>query len=144
MSAYLPAVWSSIGSDTFDRQIDRIFDDAVRAMATDAPGWGPACDAWEDRDGFYVEVALPGWEPKDVTLEVNNQILAIKGARKEETAREITYHLHEIGRQPFVRLFKLPASVDHEKANATQKNGLLAISFPKKEEAKVRQILIEG
>ena len=144
MTAYLPTLWSSLGTDTFDRQIDRIFDDAVRGSAPDAPAWIPPCNAWEDGEGFYVQVALPGWEPKDVTVEVNNQMLMIKGGRREDSGGKATYYLREIWHQPFVRMFKLPASVDHDKATATQKSGLLAIAFPKKEEAKVRQILIEG
>lgn len=144
MSVYLPTLWSSIGSDAFDRQIDRMFDEALGAAGSASHAWSPSCDAWEDGDGFTVEVALPGWDPKDVTVEVHDQVLAIKGTRKDEEQRAGTHHLREIGHGPFMRLFKLPNSVDYDKATATQKNGLLVINFPKREEAKVRQITIEG
>ena len=144
MSAYLPTMWSAMGSDAFNRQIDRIFEEAVHSMSTDVATWAPPCNAWEDGDGFYVQVALPGWDPKDVALEVNNQALAIKGMRTDKSDTTGTYHLREIQQRPFVRLFRLPASVDHEKGSATHKNGLLTITFPKREEAKVRQILIQG
>ncbi|HSA60905.1 MAG TPA: Hsp20/alpha crystallin family protein [Nitrospiraceae bacterium] len=144
MSTYLPAVLSSIRPDAFDRQIDRIFDEALRAFGTPDQAWAPASNAWEDDNGFYVQVALPGWEPKDIALEVNNQVLAVKGERKDEGAQVEKYHFREIGGDRFMRLFQLPTFVDHEKASATHKNGLLTISFPKREEAKSRRILIEG
>jgi HSP20 family protein len=144
MTSYVPTVMSSIRQDAFDRQIDRMLDDALRAFGTGDQTWTPACNAWEDGNGFYVQVALPGWESKDISLEVNNQVLTVKGERKEEPAQAERYHLQEIGSGPFVRAFKLPTFVDHDKASATQKSGLLTIAFPKREEAKCRRILIEG
>lgn len=144
MSTYLPAMLSPMGTDAFDRQIDRIFDDALRTFGTPGRNWAPACNAWEDDNGFYVQVALPGWEPKEIALEVNNQVLAVRGERKAEDNQAHTYHLREIGGERFERLFNLPTFVDHDNASATQRNGMLTITFPKREEAKCRRILIEG
>ncbi len=145
MSTYLPAVFSTVRPDTFDRQIDRMFEDALRAFGTSDAAWVPACNAWEDSNGFYVQMALPGWEPKDVALEVNNQMLSVKGERTEETSGGSGKHLiREIADGRFVRAFKLPTTVDHAKASANYKNGLLTISFPKREDAKPRRIVIEG
>lgn len=144
MTAYLPNVISSIRPDAIDRQIDRVFDEALRAFGTTEPAWAPDCNAWEDDNGFYVQMALPGWESKDIALEVNNQMLWVKGEGNEDTTGSRKYHLREIADGRFVRMFKLPTVVDHDKASATHKNGLLTISFPKREEAKSRRILIEG
>lgn len=144
MSIYLPSVISAIRTDAFDRQIDHMFDEALRAFGTPESSWAPECNAWEDDNGFYVEMALPGWEPKDIALEVNNQILSVKGERNDEAVDSRKYHVREIADGRFVRLFKLPTVVDHDKASATHKNGLLKVSFPKREEAKCRRILIEG
>jgi HSP20 family protein len=142
MSTYMPSVWSSIRPDVFDRQIDRLFDEALREFGASAQDWVPACNVWEDENGFYVQAALPGWEPHQISLEVNNKTLTIKGERTSEEAGQ--YHLHEIGGSHFTRLFTLPKFIDHEKAKAAQANGLLTISFPKREEAKARRILIEA
>ena len=144
MSSYVPTVVSSISPDLFNRQIDRMFDEALRAFGTSGQAWAPACNAWEDGAGFYVEVALPGWETKDISLEIDNQVLTVKGERGAEHAPEGTYHLREIAGGRFARLFKLPTFVDQDKASATHKNGLLTVSFPKREEAKCRRIMIEG
>lgn len=128
--------------DVFDRQIDRMFDEVLRGLETGGQNWVPASNVWEDENGFYVQVALPGWEPKEISLEVKEKMLTVKGQRAGEETRQ--YHLQEIAAGNFARLFTLPASVDHEKARAVHANGLLTISFPKGEEVKARRILIEA
>lgn len=145
MSSYVPAVMSSMGQETFDQQIDRILEDALRAFGDSEPRWWvPACNVWDDDDGFYVQMALPGWEASEISLELNQQILTVKGARKEETESTGRYHMQEIPSGSFERRFRLPAFVDCDKASATHKNGLLTISLPKREEARSRRIQIEG
>ena len=133
---------SYMSPDVFERQIDRIFDEVLHGLETSSQNWVPACNVWEDENGFYVQVALPGWEPKEISLEVKEKMLTVKGERSGEETRR--YHLQEIARGNFARLFTLPASIDHEKARAVHANGLLTISFPKREEAKARRILIEA
>jgi HSP20 family protein len=125
--------------DVFDRQIDRMFDEVLRGLETGGQNWVPASNVWEDENGFYVQVALPGWEPKEISLEVKEKMLTVKGERAAEELRQ--YHLQEIAAGNFARLFTLPASVDHENARAVHANGLLTISFLKREEAR---ILIEA
>ena len=144
MTAYLPSVISAIRSNGFDQQIDRMFDEALRALGTSERGWAPNCNVWDDENGFYVQMALPGWEPKDVALEVNHQVLSVKGSATAEAGTSHNYSVREIADGSFVRLFKLPTVVDHDKASASFKNGLLTISFPRREEAKPRRIEIEG
>jgi HSP20 family protein len=142
MTTYLPALMSSIGQESFDRQIDRMFDEAVRSFSKARTAWAPACNAWEDDHGFYVQVALPGWEAKDVSIEVENRVLTVKGERKDEETPGRTVHVWEVTGDQFVRSFRLPTFVDHNKASASHKNGLLTITFPKLEEAKPRRIAI--
>lgn len=144
MTSYLPSVISTIRTDAFDRQVDRLFNEALRAFDAGDQTWAPASNAWEDENGFYVQLALPGWEPKDITLEVNNQVLTVKGERSIQLNDSEKYYLHEIPQGQFTRLFRLPSFVEHDKATATQKHGLLTITFPKREEAKCRRIMIDG
>lgn len=144
MNGYLPSVISSVRTDEFDRQIDQLFNEAMRAFGVSDDRWTPDCNVWEDDNGFYVQMALPGWEPKDITLEMNNEILTVKGERNAQQSEGLRYHLREIAAGRFTRAFKLPGFVDQDKASATHKHGLLTVTFPKKEEAKPRQILIEG
>lgn len=144
MTSYHAAVMAPIGQDSFDRQIDRLLEDAVSAFGVHGAAWAPSSNAWEDDNGFYVQMALPGWDPQDVSLEVTKHALSIKGERKEDSGSGRTFHVKEIADGRFLRLFRLPTSIDSEKASAAQKNGLLTVTFPKREEAKSRRIMIEG
>lgn len=144
MSSYVPAVMSSMGQDTFDRQIDRILEDALRAFGGSEPQWWmPACNVWDDDNGFYVQMAVPGWEPNDIGLELNQHVLTVKGTRKQDAESTERYHLQEIPNGSFERRFRLPSFVDSDKASAAYKNGLLTITLPKREEARSRRIHIE-
>lgn len=143
MSSYVPMVMSSMREEAFNRQIDRMLDEALRTFGTPGQGWVPACNVWDDENGFYVQIALPGWEANQIALEVNHRMLTVKGERKEESGVADRYHLQEIGGASFERIFHLPDFVDREKASATHKNGLLTITFPKREEARSRRILID-
>lgn len=142
MSSVMPTMMPSRREEGLDRQIDRMLDEALRAFGTSGDGWVPACNVWDDENGFYVQAALPGWEASQIALEVNHQIVTIKGERTEDHAEGHRYHLREFAATRFSRLFRLPSSVDHDKASATYKNGLLTVVFPKREEAKCRRILI--
>ena len=144
MTNYRAALMNPIGQDSFDRKIDRLLEEAVSAFGATESTWTPASNAWEDDNGFYLQLALPGWEPQEVSLELTNQILSIKGERKEESGPAHSFHLQEIGDGRFMRFFRLPTYIDQEKVSAVQKNGLLTVSFPKREEAKSRRIVIEG
>jgi HSP20 family protein len=145
MTSYQIALMNPVGQHPFDRSIDRLFQDAVSASESQGAPWTPPCNVWEEEQGFCVQLALPGWEPQDVTLEVTNQVLSVKGERQQQgSASARTTHVQEIADGRFMRVFKLPTFVDSQQASATQKNGLLTITFPKREEAKSRRIMIEG
>jgi HSP20 family protein len=128
--------------DTLNGQIDRLFDEALGECGIGGENWVPACNVREDENRFYVQVALPGWEPNQVTLEVKEKMLTITGERSGEDMGH--YHMREIPDGSFRRVFTLPPFIDHEKGRAVHANGLLHISFPKREEAKSTRILIEA
>lgn len=79
MSMHMLKSSSSIGSDALDQQIDRLFDEALGECGTSGDHWVPACNVRQDETGLYVQVALPGWDPSQVTLEVNDKMLTVKG-----------------------------------------------------------------
>ncbi|MCP9454699.1 MAG: Hsp20/alpha crystallin family protein [Nitrospira sp.] len=144
MTTYVPSVIASVRTDDFERQIDQLFGEALRAFSVSESMWTPACNVWEDDNGFYIQMAVPGWEPTDIVLEMNDHVLTIKGERSAQPSDERRYHLHEISEGRFARFFRVPDFVDEDKVSATQKQGLLTVMFPKKEEAKPRQIAIQS
>jgi len=123
--------------------VDKFLSDALRTVGAEAV-WAPACNTYENEQGFWIQAALPGMERKDIEIKLEDGVLTLKGERKEETAEsQRTYFLREIGWGPFSRSFRLPTNVDVNKASATYKDGVLTIGLPKREEAKPRRITIE-
>jgi HSP20 family protein len=127
-----------------DVQIDKFFNDALRAVGGGPRAWAPACNTFEDEQGFWVHAALPGVERKNIEIVVEDGVLILKGERKEEASDETrTYFSREIGWGAFSRSFRLPTNVDTTKVEATYKDGILSIALPKREESKPRRITIE-
>jgi len=126
-----------------DLQIDRLFNEAVRTMGGQVTGRAPHSNVWEDADHFYIESALPGWQAKDLDIKVEDGVLTLKGAWSQTAPEGRTYHMREGEWGTFSRSFVLPTNVDAGKATASFKDGILAIQFPKREDAKPRQISIQ-
>jgi HSP20 family protein len=106
--------------------------------------WYPAVDVRENQDTLEIQAEVPGVEPKDVTISVENGVLTIKGARQFEKATEgETYHRVERAYGSFERSFSLPTNVDPEKIKATYRQGVLHLVLPKREEAKPKSIAIK-
>ncbi len=99
----------------------------------------PAVNIIEGKDDFRIEVAAPGLDKKDFKIDIDNNMLSIS-AEKENTVKEEedNYVRREFGYTSFKRTFTLPDSVNAEKIKATHKEGILQITIPKKEEARVK------
>ena len=131
-------------------RMNRIFDDAFRgapdASADDwalGGNWAPAVDIFEHEGQIVLKAELPGIDPKDVDIRIENNVLSLRGERKfqSEVKRE-SCHRVERAYGTFSRSFTLPSVVDTENIKADYKDGVLQVTLPKKEEAKPRQISI--
>ncbi|HXF91324.1 MAG TPA: Hsp20/alpha crystallin family protein [Nitrospiraceae bacterium] len=129
----------------FESQIDRLFEEAVRGVTSRVSAWIPSCNVYEDDHAFYVQAVLPGMDAKDLDILVEDGMLTVKGERKGPApeAGQASWLVHEIAEGSFARTFVIPSYVDHSQAKASYKEGILTVTFPKKEEAKPRRILIE-
>jgi HSP20 family protein len=106
--------------------------------------WMPAVDVRESKDALEISTELPGIEPKEVEVSVENGVLTLKGSRQFEKATEgETYHRVERAYGSFERSFSLPTNVDPEKVQAVYRHGVLHLTLPKREEAKPRSISIK-
>jgi HSP20 family protein len=115
---------------------------------TDTPVWNartPAVDVREMEDEYLMEVELPGLTDNDIELNVEDNILTLS-SKKEESKEEKKngYLIRERRNQEFARTFVLPKDVDRDKIKGEFKNGLLAVSIPKKPEAKPRKIDVKS
>lgn len=124
--------------DAMERRMRRFFDETGFA-----PALLPAADAYETDDEYVVELEVPGFEEKDLALEIFDHTLAIKGERTEEKEKEEkTFHLHERLENHFERRFVLPAEADTKELRADFQKGVLVVHAPKSAVAKPRQVPI--
>ncbi len=105
----------------------------------------PAINMSENEKEIKIEAEMPGMEPKDIELTIQNNTLIIKGEKRfqEEQSRD-NYHRIECSYGSFYRTIPLPAEVEESQISAKFKNGILEIKLPKKDGAKGRKIPIEG
>ena len=97
----------------------------------------PAVNIIEGKDEFRIEVAAPGLDKKDFTIDVKNNVLFISSEKREEDEKkEEKIMRREFSYSSFKRSFSLPDSVDSDKISASHKDGVLSIMIPKREEAK--------
>ena len=105
--------------------------------------WVPNVDINEFEERFQLYVDLPGIEPKDVDITLENGVLTISGerfAQAEKADENVVRRRTERGTGRFYRRFILPESVDAEKVKATGRNGVLEILIPKQAKALPRKI----
>ena len=107
--------------------------------------WIPPVDIVEEKDRILMTAELPGFQEKDIQIQMEGGVLTLRGERRSETENEgKTFHRMERSYGQFVRSFTLPNNVDRENIKASFHNGLLEIELPKREEAKPRQIKISA
>jgi HSP20 family protein len=135
------------GQSTMKKEMDRLFD---RFWEGDLPQlplmgeWAPALDVSETKDAVMVKAEVPGLDPKEIQLSLEDQRLTLKGEKKQEKEEKDEYYYHaERSYGAFVRTVRLPATVDGSKVTATFKNGVLKVTLPKAAAAKGTTIPIK-
>ena len=97
----------------------------------------PSVDMTESDDAVTVTADLPGLTEKDVEVTLDDNLLVIRGSRKEEREeKKQNYRVMERTFGEFHRAIPVPEGVDRDKVKATFKNGVLKLEMPKKPEAK--------
>ncbi|HEV8117066.1 MAG TPA: Hsp20/alpha crystallin family protein [Thermoanaerobaculia bacterium] len=132
---------------TLQDRVNRIFGGGLARRDRDEEmsmgAWIPPVDIVEEKDRMLLTAELPGFQEKDIQIQMEGGVLTIRGERKTEEEKEgRTFHRVERSYGQFVRSFTLPNNVDRENIKADFRNGLLEIELPKREEAKPRQIKI--
>ncbi len=124
--------------DSMERRMRRLFEEIGFA-----PTLAPAADVYETGDEFVVELEVPGYEEKELAIEVFDHTLAVRGTRaeaKEQKAKE--FALHERLEREFERRFVLPHEADTEHVKAVFDKGVLSVHAPKVKSAKPKQVAI--
>ena len=133
---------------TTQREFDRLFKEAFTPLFGEGDistrTWAPPVDIFETENDIVLKAELPGVDPKDVEVKVEDNTLCLKGERKfEKEVKDESYHRIERSYGSFARSFSLPNSINAEKVKAEYKDGLLMLTLPKREEAKPKTIKID-
>lgn len=124
-----PSLWNTFNEEDWFRLPDR----------WNLNDTAPAVNILETEDNFEVELAVPGMKKDDFAIDLEKNVLTISAEDKVETEEnedEGRYTRREFRYSSFRRSFTLPESANGDKITAQYKDGVLAITIPKKEEAK--------
>lgn len=144
VSRYEP--WSLVSR--LHQDLDRVFsrefstgDDSHGAVCD----WMPAVDVNEAKDAFVLRADLPGVDPKNIEITMENGVLTIRGHRASEVTKEENgYRRIERVSGEFFRRFTLPDSADANAINAQTGNGVLTVRIGKRPEVQSRRIEVKA
>ncbi|MGD0466355.1 MAG: Hsp20/alpha crystallin family protein [Gammaproteobacteria bacterium] len=118
----------------FNPLLDRDFANTPDLSNVETSQWSPRVDIKEDPSQFIIIADIPGVEPKDIEISMENNVLTIKGTRTlERKLKEEKYSRIERFSGTFYRQFTLPDHVNSEAIKAKGKHGVLEVTIPKKE-----------
>ncbi len=142
--------WDSFREmSALQERMNRLFSDVraqapVRGEEIVQGAWIPAVDIFETNEAIVLKAELPGITAQDISVEVKDNTLTLKGEKKfEKEVKEENYHRVERSCGSFQRAFTLPGTIHQEKVKAKFKDGILEITLPKVEEAKPKQVKVE-
>jgi HSP20 family protein len=139
--------WEPFGGLTsLQDQVNRLFDNTFargRNGESDLAAWAPAVDIYETEQELVVKADLPEVEEKDIDVRVENNTLTIRGERKlEKNVDQDNFLRVERTYGAFTRSFSLPNTIQIDGIHAENKNGVLTVHMPKREESKPKQVKI--
>lgn len=148
---WLPSVWRKNDTQTqvsehpflsLQREMNRVFDDFFRGFDLEPFGrsgnWSfePSLDVWEDDKNIHVKAELPGMDEKNIELNLQENILSIRGEKKDEREdKKDGYFYRESRYGSFSRTVPLPEGIDAQRVEAKFNKGVLTVTIPKPEGA---------
>ena len=144
MQALTP--WTGLTSlqKEMNRLFDRFFEPAWDEFPVLAGEWTPRLDVSDTKEALIVKAEVPGIEPKEIHVSLQDQVLTIKGEKKQEKEeKDEHYYRMERSYGSFQRSLRLPVPVAGEKVTAKFKDGVLTITLPKTPAAKGTTIPIK-
>jgi HSP20 family protein len=128
-----------------DALVSKLFRDIFRnddETTSFSSAFIPPCDIAETAENLSVTMELPGFTKDQVAIEVNANVLTIKGERKQEKEENGKFHRQERMYGSFERSFTLPSTAMAENIKAGFVDGVLTLTIPKQEVAKPRRVPI--
>jgi len=129
MRAMMP--WTGMGN--LKQELERFFGPFGELKLDEFPAmgdWAPSMDVSETKEALVVKAEVPGLDPNDIQISLQEQYLTIKGEKtREKMDKEERYHRVERFYGSFARSVRLPVGVDGSRVTASFKNGLLTVTL---------------
>lgn len=128
----------------FGSRVNKFFDNMV--SSDEDKEYPAAADVIELSDRVVFELDLPGFDKSEVSIQIRDNQLVIKGQRKPSYESGVTYHVRERAFGAFERSFTIPSDVEQEQVKAKfEENGILRVTLPKEaiEEADTSSVKID-
>ena len=131
---------------TLQRELDRALHSSDSHMRVSGSGAYPPINIFESEEGVLLIAEAPGLELSELTVSGAGRSLTMSSGRKPMNVGGDSsgYHRRERAVGEFSRSFQMPDHLDLGKAEAKYEKGMLIVRVPKKEEAKPRQISVQG
>jgi HSP20 family protein len=147
LSTRIPNLESYVPFSAMPARFRTLFGEPFSDLFVPSVGWVPSVEVTEKGVEILVSCELPGMQKEDVEIVLQNNVLTIRGEKKEERKEESEskrYLVYERNYGSFSRSFSLPTNVSADKVNASFSNGVLTIHLPKTAESKDRLIPIKN
>jgi len=134
----------------FSNELNHIFEPHIlrnqrQEEETTASDWVPAVDIKEEQDRFLIHADIPGVNPEDIDVHMENGILTISGNRSSEHKVESEgYKRVERVCGTFLRRFTLPDTANAENISAKCTHGVLEVIIPKQDKVKPKKISVQS
>jgi HSP20 family protein len=114
-----------------------LFDDDFFPVLTNRTSSMPAVNIREDEKNYFLDLAIPGIDKKDLKIDINEDVLTISSETKNENEESRDgYKRKEFSYSSFCRNFFIPENVEREQIEANYKDGILSVALPKQKEEK--------
>jgi HSP20 family protein len=125
-------------------ELDRMLETAFGPVGATVSGVYPPVNVFDRGEVFVVKAELPGVEPAEVQLDVEESTLTLRGERAvSEPTGDGAYHRREREQGRFRRVVRMPGRIAGDEARAEYRNGVLSITIPKAPEARPRRLSIQ-
>jgi HSP20 family protein len=121
--------------------VDRLFEDSF-IPRTGIIGRGSAANLYETAEGFVVQLPMPGVNPEEVEITVQDDSLNVKWQTSVTVPENATTHWSGFKAGKYQQSFTLPAAINSEKVEASYENGVLILNLPKAEHVKARTVKV--
>ncbi len=129
----------------FRGELDRVFSGNTPSYMDTASDWVPSVDIKEGKEAYEVSADVPGVDPKDIDVSLEDGVLTVKGERKAEHKDEGDgYTRTERVYGSFYRRFTLPDTADADNISAKTEHGVLKLRIPKKDKVLPKKITVQG